>query len=50
MNTNPSNTPAPAKAGLLQRFCDWLDRLLKNKAEAKAKEGSCCGGPGGKCC
>lgn len=41
--------------GFLQRMLEKLDRQMKDKAEEKARSGSCCSpdrsdGKGGKCC
>ncbi len=41
------------KPGLFKRIVSKVDAAMKQKAEAKAQENSCCGGKdgkGGKCC
>jgi len=43
----------PAKRSMFKRLADRLDATLKQKADEKAKQGSCCCGPGDKgspCC
>jgi len=49
-----SNTAGPDRqSGLFKKLFSKLDQAMKDKAEAQAKESSCCSGEngkGGKCC
>ena len=46
--------PSAAKPGFFQRILSKVDTAMKEKAEAQAKQSSCCSGDdkgkGGKCC
>ena len=54
--SNKQDTPlkptTTQKPGLFARIINKLDAGMKEKAEAKAKDGSCCGkdSKGNKCC
>lgn len=57
MKTETTNETkaTPEAPGLLTRMIERLDRAMKEKAEKKATESSCCSpggkdGKGGKCC
>lgn len=50
---NPATeNPATEKQGFFKRIVNKLDGAMKEKADQKSQEGSCCGsdGKGGKCC
>lgn len=52
-NSSPSSSPQKSR-GMLSRLTDWLDSLLKRKADEQAARGCCCSGSGKsgdkKCC
>jgi hypothetical protein len=58
MDNKPSSTnnlkPAAEKPGFFQRIFTKMDSAMKDKADAQAKNSSCCSeddkGKGGKCC
>ena len=56
MNNKLQPTPAPSdtKPGFFQRILTKVDAAMKAKADAQAKNSSCCSGDdkgkGGKCC
>lgn len=43
MRTNETETATTEKPGFFKRMVNKLDTAMKQKAEAKAAEGCCCG-------
>lgn len=43
MKTNETETATTEKPGFFKRMVNKLDSAMKEKAEAKAAEGCCCG-------